>query len=335
MKPLVPHSRPWLLPEDEIAVTRAVRAGEVATFRHAQLLAAALAEYAGEKRCRLFGTGSLALAAGLRGLALPAGSGVAIPAFTCPDVLRGVLAAGLLPVVLDCTKSGCMDAALVRVAAADGRVRAAVAVHQFGVVNRDLESLSGTLPVLEDCCHVPPRRYLRDSVGAFGSFEGTKLLGAGEGGWLMADAWGDEHPGERLSDLVAAIACNQLVRLGDNLARRETLARSFGPAVGQDRVVSGERACWFRFLVRVDGESDVARAINAAAQRGILCRRPIMPGPLHRHPLAAAPASPCPRAEALWSQLISVPLYPALTVTDVERVILFLNDFFQKNAGVA
>lgn len=322
----IPHSSPWLQPEDLAAVQETLRAGQVCSWRTKDRLRDALAAHAQAACCQLFATGSLALTAAIRALNLPPGSAVGVPSFTCPDVAWAVTAAGLTPLVLDCAENGVLSTRETLEAAAQGRIAAAIAVHQFGVVDQSLERLCPVLPVIEDCSHVPPRFWLAGSVAAAGSMEGTKLLGAGEGGYLLLrpDMPGEpptSAQGARLADPLAALALRQLERLDQNLSRRAENAARYAEAVAPRRITGAQKACWFRFVLRADGPREVAALLQRAAGHGIALRRPVMPLPLHSLLPEQAHA---PMAQAHFEASVSVPVHPALAQEDLDRVVQFL-----------
>ncbi|MDD5681583.1 MAG: DegT/DnrJ/EryC1/StrS family aminotransferase [Candidatus Omnitrophica bacterium] len=330
MRSIIPHLRPWITQSDIKAVNSALLERCTSHFKYADSLSAELAKCAGFKNCNLYASGTLALRTALLMLKLPKGSGVAIPAFTCRGVLTGVLAAGHRPYVADCDDNGLMNADEVLKAHSKGRVVAAVAVHQFGLVNESMEKPARSMPVIEDCSHVPPKAYIKNSKSIFGSLEGTKLLGAGEGGYLLFDGRGGGHKkiadpaflGNRLSDIMAVLALCQLKRLSENVENRKRTAGQYRRLFDDSRVVDGKRAAWLRFLIRMDSLNAVAELIRKAGIRGITLRRPIMPYPLHRY--LDAGKFKCPNAERLWKTLVSIPIFPDMTNEEISAVKHFL-----------
>lgn len=324
----IPHSRPNITGSDIEAVVRALGEKSISSYRYAELLKEQLQLISGFRECLLFATGTLALRSALLQSGVPGGSGIAISSFTCPDLLSAIVSAGYQPVVIDCDKQGLLDAEKVENALGRGMIKGAVAVHQFGLINAGMQELADRMPVIEDCCHVPPRGYLRGSRAVFGSFEGTKLLGAGEGGYLLLPEASSHASydacllGNRLTDLVAVLALKQLERLECNLQRRETIAATYREHLPAARVVDGRRACWFRLLLKLDSLHDVERLISQARDEGITLRRPIMPYPLHR--IAGESDQAYPAATALWERLVSIPLYPDLTESEIARVAQFI-----------
>ena len=332
MKEEIQHLRTWILPGDIKAVTNALSEGAICNWRYAEKLSASIKEYSGFQTCLLYSTGTLALRAALLSLNLSEGSTVGIPSFTCKEVLTGVITAGYKPYILDCDDAGLMDAKEAYRAFKRQNIHAAVSVHQFGLINRGMECLTSEMPVIEDCCHVPPKQYLKRSQAIFGSLEGTKLLGAGEGGYLLLnDSMNIDNInktniglGNRLSDLIAVLSLCQLNRLSENIRRREYIASEYKKAVRNNHVIDGERASWFRFLVHMESPKLVDDLIENGQKAGIILKRPIMPFPLHKY--IDEFEDKCTNTEKLWTTLVSIPLYPNLKDSEIRYIMQFLRN---------
>ena len=333
---MIPHSRPWVIERDRHDVDEVLRDECVSQYRWAPKLEHELARRTGAATAYAYGSGTLALCGALRALRLPSGSGAAIPAYICSDVATAVWMAGLVPVRIDCTPSYRFQTSLLDEALRENVVRAIIVAHPFGLVDA-LEGLNlGSTPVVEDCSHVPrPGFYLEHSLFATGSMEGTKLLGAGEGGYLLArsvaphfDARGTFQYG-RCSDILARLALNQFDRMGENLLRREWIANQYAaiwPPFNGDSL----RAAWFRYHVRLRDLVAVEEFIGDAVSAGITIRRPIMPDP-SMQPVRTFGS--CAVAAELWGTLASVPLYPALPNVSVVHIAEFLRMWREDHQG--
>jgi dTDP-4-amino-4,6-dideoxygalactose transaminase len=124
----------------------------------------------------------------LGALALPPGSGVALPLFTDPSLVRAIAAAGHRPVFIDVDpRFLTMDPHSLE--KANGSYSAVVAVHLFGQL-ADMPAIlevAGAAPVIEDTAHAPLSRLQGRMAGRFGvacfySFASTKYWPAGGGG---------------------------------------------------------------------------------------------------------------------------------------------------------
>lgn len=160
-----------------------------------------------------------------------------------------------------------------------------------------------------------------------------RYCGIGKSGFARADAggrWWENPPGEVFpralpNDVSASIGLAQLERLPANQARRAEIWRHYQHELAGldwlERPVEpapGERHSWFTYLVRVLG-----------GRRDRLARRLLDQGiytTLRYHPLHMAgtfgpPVRALPGCELLAEQGLNLPLHPALSDGDVERVV--------------
>lgn len=226
--------------------------------------------------------------------------------------------------------------------------------HQHGA------SIGKRVSVIEDCAQAHGARYFRQRVGAMGdlacfSFYPTKNLGAlGDGGavlgrdpaliervhqlreygWTAQSRYISQMPGvnSRLDALQAAVLCIKLNHLdADNERRRELAARYrrdlpawLAPPVER----SGCRHVYHLFVVRAPSEAARDRLRASLAERGIATAIHY-PLPVHEQPAYAArelAARPLPVTEHAARTIVSLPLHPALTDDDVDRVLEALHE---------
>jgi dTDP-4-amino-4,6-dideoxygalactose transaminase len=137
-------------------------------------------------------SGRQALLLLLRALELKDGSGIAVPLFTDPSLVRAIVSAGHRPVFIDIDQRFLtMDPKSL--AAARGTFSALVAVHLFGHLADvpGLLAVAGDIPVIEDTAHAP-ELLERSYGGGFGlasfySFASTKYWPAGGGGLAVVN----------------------------------------------------------------------------------------------------------------------------------------------------
>ncbi len=150
-------------------------------------------------------SGRQALRLLLGALDLKPGSGVALPLFTDPSLIRAIVAAGHRPVFIDVDPQFLtMDPESLE--SARGTFAAVVAVHLFGQL-ADMPALlgaAGNAPVIEDSAHAPlsylyGRMAGRFGVASFYSFASTKYWPAGGGGLAVV------HQANLLRNLVGSI----------------------------------------------------------------------------------------------------------------------------------
>ena len=144
----------------------------------------------------------------------------------------------------------------------------------------------------------------------------------------------NNRPPARFSDLQAALGLSQLSRYPQMLEKRKAIAtRYFSELHEQLTWNSGEldarafrevhvrNSVFFRFPILVEG--DPVKHIAALEQQfGISLRRGV--DALLHDPSAEK----FPGAEKRFASTLSVPLYPALTETEVTHIIQSLNSYF-------
>jgi dTDP-4-amino-4,6-dideoxygalactose transaminase len=161
---------------------------------------------------------------------------------------------------------------------------------------------------------------------------------------MSRDAWRRYLPGSgwryevdvaglkaNMTDLQAAIGRGQLRELANWQHRREELARTYDGYLARlpgvllpARPLSGRHA-WHLYVIRVEPEFGMGRdeLIAGLAEAGIDCSVHFIP--LHHQPyfrrlLEIDSPTAFPNAEAVFPQIVSLPLYPNLKDAQVQRI---------------
>lgn len=157
---------------------------------------------------------------------------------------------------------------------------------------------------------------------------------AAEGAWYYEMV--DLGYNYRLTDLQCALGVSQLRRLPAFLARRRELAARYDEAFASEPRVrplaagNHEDHAYHLYVVRLAGAAAGRRdAVFAGLrQRGIGANVHYVP--VHLHPyyqreLGTAPGL-CPVAEAAYRDILTLPLFPAMSDEDVDRVVAALEE---------
>ncbi len=145
-----------------------------------------------------------------------------------------------------------------------------------------------------------------------------------------------------LTDIAAAIGLHQLRKADLLHSRRVQLAEAYSDLLADvdelilPRTMPNRIHSWHLFSVRLKGdgcEIDRADMIEELKRVGICTSVHWMP--LHMHPyyretLKCKP-NECPRAAAIYPELISLPLYPDMTTDDVEYVCSNLKEIIARS----
>jgi len=310
------------------------------------------------------GNGTDAIALLLRAVGVSRGDEVIVPALTAGYTALAVVLAGATPVFTDVDPETLTLDPRSCEAAITPRTAAIVPVHLYGQP-ADMPALTAiasrhSLSIVEDCCQAHLATYLGIPVGTFGSggafsFYPTKNLAAiGDGGAVTTNDGSiaarvrrlrnggqinryvheDAGVNSRLDELQAAVLRTRLPMLPRWTSRRRALADAYrrlltGPVRPLARHDEGH--VYHLFVVR-SGERDALQEHLSGARIETLIHYPF--------PITHQPAfeqwkrNDCPLAACAAREILSLPLHPRLTDTDVERICLGI-DAFQKGHTLA
>jgi dTDP-4-amino-4,6-dideoxygalactose transaminase len=164
--------------------------------RKAAEFAAAFAEYHGARFAIPTTSGTSALEVALKALGIGAGDEVIVPAITFAATPYAAVACVARPVFADVSAdNACIDPQSVK-RLITRRTKAIIPVH-YGASLADLDALADisrahSIPIVEDCAHVPGARFRDRGVGTHGalgcfSFQSSKPMTAGEGGMITTN----------------------------------------------------------------------------------------------------------------------------------------------------
>ena len=297
------------------------------------------------------GTGTDAIALVLRALGIGRGDEVITTPLSAAFSALAIMMAGARPVFADLdVRRLTLDPRAVE-AAVSSRTAAILPVHLYGQA-ADMPALAEVagrhgLALIEDCCQAHLATSNGRPVGSYGvagafSFYPTKNLGAlGDGGAIttadasladrlkrirnggQTDRYHHLEPGvnSRLDEMQAAVLRARLAFLPKWTARRRQLAARYRRALVEASVVVPPECdaghVYHLFPIRAP-ERDRLQARLAAAGIETLIHYPI---PIPRQPaLAAEQPLPCPVADQVCAEILSLPLYPALLESAVDEV---------------
>lgn len=300
------------------------------------------------------GTGTDALHFALRANGVGKGDEVITPVNTFAATAEAILMCGARPVFVDIDEGTCLMDLEATEAAVTSRTRAIVPVHLYGQAVDMAEigriAASHGLAVVEDACQAHGATVDGAAAGAASdagcfSFYPSKNLGAlGDGGIVTTNdpeiaervrllrCHGEDsnrlhvEPGycSRLHGLQAALLRAKLGHLDEwNQSRRESAAayRDALADTGVDLPVElpGREHVYHLFVVQTDDREEFRRILSEH-QVQTAVHYPI---PLHLEPafsdLGYAKGA-FPVAERVTDRIVSLPMFPHLTDTEIERV---------------
>jgi dTDP-4-amino-4,6-dideoxygalactose transaminase len=349
-------------PEIREAVNRVLESGWYILGRELAAFEETFAAWNGAAFCRGAGSGTEAIHLALIAAGVRPGDDVITAANTCVPTAAAIAFTGARLRLADCHPGTLTLAPAALEAAITAKTRAIVPVHLYGHPC-DMDAISALaeargIAVIEDCAQAHGSLYKGRKCGGSGlagafSFYPTKNLGAyGDAGAVVTDDaeiaerlrmlrnYGEreryyhEMPGfnSRLDEIQAAILQVKLRHLdADNRARRERAAAYRDGLAGLPIELPHETARaqsnYHLFVIRTP-ERDRLQAFLGDEGIGTLLHYPV---PIHRQPAyhdLGYGAGAFPVAEKACNEVISLPLYPELSLEAVERVADAVRRFF-------
>lgn len=352
-------SEPQLGVEEEAAVLAVLRSGQLTSGPRVEEFERAFAAAHGSAHAVAVSSGTTALVAALRAHGIGPGDEVITTPLTFGATLNALLEVGAAARFADIDDDFLLDPAAVA-AAITPRTRAIMPVHLYGLP-ADMPEITRLaerhgLTVIADAAQAHGALVAGQSVAvastATFSMYGSKNITCGEGGVVttpdariadrlrlirnhgMRNRYEHLMTGSnyRLTEMQAAIGSVQLGRLPEiNRRRAAHAARLTAGLEGVPRLITPRQPAdrlhvWHQYTVRLTDDARAGRdeVIEALDRAGVEARvfypRLAFDHDCYRdHPRIAR--GDTPRAQLISRQVLSLPVHPRLTDTDLDRVI--------------
>lgn len=316
---MIPHSKPWITEEDQRAVIEAMASLDLANGRLVLNFEREILRVTGSSAVISTVSGTEAAVLCLASLGVGPGDEVVIPTYVCHQVRDAVQKVRAIPVYCDSSSSWNSDEESIR-ARITSRTKAVIVVNIFGIHNPASRCDFG-VPVIEDHCQSLGALSTAANVG-FTSFHATKCITTGVGGAaffhdksLTREVLKQRIP---MSDICAALGISQLKRYQSALLRRTTIAERYFRNLPTEitETLNDKSSIYFRFPTRFQEDFEILQ--TRFLQNGVVVRRGV-DELLHRS--AGQSDRLFPKAVELFEETISLPIYPALTDSEVDEVI--------------
>lgn len=346
-------------PEIDAATARVLKGGWYILGPEVKAFEKEFADYIGVKYAIGVGSGTEAIHIALLGLGIGAGDEVITVPNTAVATVAAIELTGARAVLVDVRP----DTMLIDVEkierAITPRTKAIIPVHLFGQ-SCDLDPIlkiahANNIFVLEDCAQAHGATYCGKRVGSLGdiaafSFYPTKNLGAyGDGGAIVTNnpavaqridllrqyGWRERYTSDikgmnsRLDELQAAVLRVKLRHLDDwNRARRERAAlyTELLRTVTPPREMAYGEAVYHLYVVQSPKRDELVAHLKAHGI-GTMIQ---YPHTIHLQPAYANlgyRAGDLPESERLAREIVSLPLYPELSLDDVRMIANIVNEF--------
>jgi len=316
-----------------------------------------LAAFIGTKYCVGVASGTDAIQLSLKAYGIGCGDEVITTNMTAFPTITAIMQTGATPVVVDIDpQSGLIDTAKIE-EKINKHTKAIVPVHLYGQ-SCDLDFITAIahkhqLIVVEDCAQAIGASYNGKRCGSIGhtgsfSFYPTKNLGAiGDGGaistndeavykkLLMLRNYGqsvryyhtEEGINSRLDELQAAFLREKLPLLDSWSTRRYEIATYY-----REHITTGEfveeyvygKPVYHLFVIKHEKRDALLKYLNENGVQALI-HYPV--------PIACQDAfkgqkgETFEQTELFANQVLSIPIYPELTLEEVEKVVTVINSF--------
>ena len=351
---MIPVADPQFGEREIDAVRTVLESGYVADGPEVRSFEREFADYCGAEHAVATSNGTTALHAAIVALGLGEGDRIVTTPFSFVASANAIRLAGATPVFADIDpETYTLDPAAAERAVRETGADAILAVHLYGLA-ADMDALgevaadTDTL-LIEDAAQAHGATYHGDFVGTLGdaacfSFYPTKNMTTGEGGMVLTDdqvvadraasfinhGRGGERRYDhaqlghnfRLTSIAAAIGRVQLERLADWIDRRRAnaarLTDAIEPLDNVDAPVepAGYGHAYHQYTVRcADRDAVRERLAEAGVDSGIY-----YPTPIHQLGAYDDTAVSMPVTERAATEVLSLPVHPALTDAEVDQV---------------
>lgn len=328
---------------------RYILGDEVASFEKE------FAEYIGVGYCVGVANGTDAIAIALKALGVNVGDEVITVSHSAVATAAAIEMVGAIPVFADIElDTRCIDPSKIAELISP-KTKAVIPVHIYGQPARIKAIVQiakqYNLKVLEDCAQAHGAKVDGQKVGSFGdaasfSFYPTKNLGAiGDGGAVVTNSaevyqfvlalrqygWHKRYISDfsgvnsRLDELQAAFLRISLKELESDNSRRNKIADQYTSAFNDLSIETPKRiqnnySVFHLYVIESENRDDLARFLGS---KGIGTAMHY-PQPIHLQPAYKGRIRGCEsliNTELLYKRILSIPMYPELSKTQVSTVI--------------
>jgi perosamine synthetase len=350
-------AKPQLGDEEKAAVMAVLDSGMLAQSKRVAEFEARFAEFCGVKHAVAVASGTASLWVTLMAHGIGPGDEVITTPFSFIASSNCILYVGAQPVFVDIEPDTCLIDATAIEAKITERTRAILPVHLYGQPC-DMTAIMDiadrhNLIVIEDACQAHGATFEGQQVGSFGtgcfSFYPTKNMTTGEGGIVTTndDALADRlrllrNHGQseryrheilgyhfRTTDIQAAIGLVQLEKLPAWNEQRIANAQYLSDRLRGVRIPTvrpGRRHVFHQYTIRVPRDRQAFQDHLKEQGVGSAIHYPC---PIHHQPVYTSLGykDVLPQAESVAQEVLSLPVYPALSEADLDRIVAAVNSF--------
>jgi len=346
--------------EIEKAVLTVMRGSRYVLGEQVKLLEQEFARYIGVNACVGVANGTDAIELALRALEIGAGDEVITVSHTAVATVAAIEATGATPVLVDVEPFFYTLNPMQLEEVVTPKTKAIIAVHLYGQA-ADLDAIAAFchthgIFLIEDVSQAHGAKYKRQNLGSIGdigcfSCYPTKNLGAiGDAGLITTNntelatkirmlreyGWNErisEYPGRnsRLDELQAAVLRIKLKYLDADNEKRRQLAEYYTDKLSDlsiqlPKVREEAESVFHLYVLQVEGRHDLLEYLKGKGiQAGVHYPVPIHLQPAYQDRILTA--NDMSITENLTKRIISLPMYPELSMNDAKKIVDVLKKF--------
>lgn len=345
--------------EYEQAALRALRSGWYVLGQEVENFEKEFAEYLGAKFCVGVNSGLDALTLAVRASNIGEGDEVIVQANTFIATVLAITENHATPIFVEPDEFYNINAEKIE-SAITPKTKAIMVVHLYGQAT-NMEKICHlaekyNLKIIEDCAQSHGAKFQDKMTGTFGigcfSFYPTKNLGAfGDGGAVVTD---DENFAEkikmlrnygskikyhneiagvnsRLDEIQAALLRVKLSHLEELNDERKKIAARYlneikNPSIILPKICEGSTHVWHQFVVRVKNRDDFQKYLERNGIKTVI-HYPIPPHLAECYKNLNHRRGDFPVAEKFADEVLSLPMFNAMTAKEIDFVIDVINKF--------
>lgn len=358
---MISIAKPLIGEEEKKAVSEVLDSGMIASGPKTKEFEEEFAKYVGTKYALATTSGTTALHLGLLSLGIKENDEVIIPSFSFIASVNSILFCNATPKFCDVDeKTFNIDVEKIE-SLITKKTKAIMPVHLYGLSAnmKEIQKIADDhdILVIGDAAQAHGAALNGKMVGSFGnlecfSFYPTKNMTTGEGGMITTNdnelfeiansirnhgrektKWGYEHGrigyNYRMTDISAAIGLEQLKKLPSFLKKRRENAKFYDKNlenVETPYVLDDVKHAYHQYTIKCKNRDKLLEELKKnEIGFGIY-----YPKPLHKYPhLEKFGHNDLKVSERLVNEVVSLPVHPALTKEELEKVVDVINKAYQ------
>ena len=360
---MIPYSRQTIDLFDISSVNNALKGDFLTTGPKVQEFEQAVCDYTGAEYGVAVSSGTAALHCALFAIGIKSGDEVIVPAITFVATANAVLYCGGVPIFADVDQATLLISLESVKQRITEKTKAIIAVDYAGQPC-DYDGLyiickQHKLKLIADACHSIGAESQGRKVGTLAdltvfSFHPVKAITTGEGGMVVTNSLIYSarmrrfrnhgiitEPGQRVSyqyemvelgfnyritDIQAALGISQLKKLNMFLSLRNEIAELYDNELKVIRlhVSAGVYHAYHLYVIKMSNRDELYQDLKAAGINSNVHYLPVYKHPFYERKFGVKDGL-CTNAEKVYKEILSLPIWPGLGVSDVQRICEIVN----------